>query len=334
VTIKNYAIIIALAFTGFIGTCLYLIDNSREASVIDKTVVIYDDDKSHFDTLHFKSNLLKLEKRPVAKLDTAKVKVAGSDVRFGELTFNQNPNYLIWIMLIGAATGVAFASWPIALFLFKDVKKGVDLEKNVQAFVIGAIILFSVFAMAQLSAGGRIFGIAKIIDYAGIMFENPGAVLGVVTVFIMSPNFIAVPANFLIAYKLEKEDDLHSQILLHKRFTQFLTISSVILVFGVITPTFLRLSVLGFFPSQYAYLFPSQFVFAYSLVFTFSLAAIFLPVEFAFRNRFIKKKKEATEGDKELIDKVLSQVSIFKIGLSTLAPVLVNILLDGVNSIL
>ena len=332
--ISSYVFVLILGMLGFGATSLILINKSKESITIDAKVYVLDSASATYDVLRIKSNELGFKRNSLDSLKVAPEIVKDQSITYSQLIFNLNPNYLIWIMLISIGIAVGLASIPISSFLLMDISSKDTRKQVVISFIASLVSLFMVFVMAQFAGKEKLLIIPRTIDLTGIMFDRPEVVLGVVTGLIMLPNIVCVAGNFYIFSRIKKVANVDEQIKLHRRFTQFLTITSILLVFGVLTPSYLRLTVLGFFPEGYDYLFPKQFVFAYSMVFTFALIILFLPVELAFRFRFNELRESSTMKQKSQIDSVLSQTSVFKMGLSLLAPVIANMFLDGISAVI
>jgi hypothetical protein len=338
-----YFVVILLGFLGFIGTSGTLILISNDTIIIDEWVYVFDQDlgdqnfQPHssikYDQFRICNNGLGLTKKPSSVVDQLEIK-KHNYITYGAIIFNLNPDYLIWIMLVGLAVGIALASWPITFHLMKNVSTGLDKPTRRWTFIGAIVFLSMILGFAQMGFRSHMFSAADVISITGIMFDHAAWTMLAISLLIISPNFLALTGNFRIVMQMNADLSLEDHILLHKKFTRFLIISSMILVLGVVTTTYFRLSVLGFFPVDYGYLFPDQFVFAYSLVFTFSLVLLFLPVDLAFRYQLFQRKKSASETESKIIDHLLAQGSIFKLGFSLLAPVIANILLDGLSAFL
>ncbi len=336
-TVRSYVIIVILGITGFCGASLKLISISKEAAVIDKAIFVVDTSKQStpHDTLFIKNNKLRLKKKSLTgnSVDKREELLDSSWISYRELTYNLYPNYLSWIMIVSIGIGIAFACWPLTIGGVQRISGKESLLHWIIYILCALLSTAIIFAIAQLSAKGRLFPITKLIQYTDIMFDSPFVVLGWVTALIMSPNIFCLTGNFMVLRQAIKEEHVSGILRLHRHFNQFLTVASILLVFGVLAPTYLRLSILDFLPAKMDYLFPKQFVMAYSLVFTFFLVIFFLPVELIFRHRFAQLKEISNTEERNQIDQLLSGSNVFKMSVSFLAPVLANIFLDSVTSL-
>ncbi|XOV94428.1 MAG: hypothetical protein ACFHWX_06925 [Bacteroidota bacterium] len=324
-----YFLNIALGVFSFCSSILILVSISEEATIVDSSVYVVDSGMTKFDEITIQNNKLNFEKNPVT-IEEKEMIAESNHITYQEMLFNLSPNYLIWIILVSLGVSTAFTLVIPVWFRFTESISDFPKQRKVIYFLISFISVSIVFVVGQFSAHGRIFAITTLIEYTGILFKNPIWVLGILTGFMILPNWFCLGGNFAIISKVltTKNITLESLVHYHSRFSFFLIVSSILLVFGVFSSTFLRLSVLDHFSSQYGFLFPSQFVISYSIVFTFFLLVFYLPGELVLRDKFNTIKHGLSEEELKQLDDVLSRLNIFKLGVSLLAPILSGFLLE------
>lgn len=335
-TRKGYIATILLGIIGLSSSLMTLVAISNDASTVDSKIYVLDSINHTFDSIQITQNKLGLVKKTVTPQKELEIKNTNRLISYNELTYNLYPNYMLWIIIISLGISLAFSLIPFLNHLIQLT--GNDLTMLRFYSTIGLAILSSVliFYMGQRSAVGRIFAITNLIEYTAILFKHPHWVLNGATGLILLPNFFCLGGNFMIVDKLlddTRKIDFKSLIYYHKLFSQFLVISAVLLVFGVLSSSLLRMSVLDVLPSDMSYLFPAQFVISYSLIFTFFLLIFYLPGEFLFRHKLSIIKEGATENELIRIKEIESKTNVFKLGISMLAPILSGILLESLKTL-
>lgn len=335
-TIKGYILSIALGIVGFCSTLFGLFYLSIENATLDKNLIIVDSAKNKgsitVDTIHLYNNELSLERHKVSN-SANNTQLQGVNVfSYSEVSFNLNPHYLLWMMIIGIGIGLAFASLPILSF-FRKLSSAALHKKDIRTCgVLSIVTIVLILGIAQFSAHGRILSTVGLLNAANILFIYPGWVLGGISALSLIPNFICLHGNYCIVtdvLKSGKNYDIKRLLAIHGIYSKFLATASLFLGFGVLSSHYLRLSVLDVVTIDAYYLLPQQFVVVYSLVFTFFLILLYLPGELLLTSKITSKKRSLNDEERENVGETITKQSIFKTGLSLLAPALLGLILEA-----
>lgn len=223
------------------------------------------------------------------------------------LTLNQNPKLLTWMLLysVTVAISIAFAIIFIGIVLrtiktFKLSKKSVLLNFLLFVFLVVAI---------ALTSGGRgtdnLLSAFGIIDEFDILFRDPSILVKMLRVMIVSGS-IALYGILMINTAIgtlplkASEPNVTSLFLILRESMRILLSSlSIIIMFSVMTTAMLQQTIEAVLHIDGFVIFPSDFVYAYGLIFTIFLASLYIPVYYRLR---IIGLKIFDQADKETLE--------------------------------
>lgn len=336
--LKGYFLSIALGIIGFCAGIIILPWLSiQSVASVDSKIYVVDSKPNSKLGVH---NIITINKDPLNfKNSTIKSSTVDVDdinlITYKQLSFSVNPSFLLWIIVISIAIAIAFALIPMLLYLLKSVSNNMS-RKTVYIYSIVALFSFGItFAFAQFFGFGKILTITELIKYSNILFSRTQIVMICIPIILLIPCVLSLIGNYMIVsqiVKINSQTEIKTLIALHKKFSTFLVVSSVMLVFGVLSPSLLRMSILEIIPANLFYLFPKQFVISFSLIYTFFLILFYMPVELLFRNKFVDIKFKLDENEKEELDEILSKMSVFKIGLTIFAPIISTVFMESLKA--
>lgn len=235
------------------------------------------------------------------------------------------------------SSGIAFSLslYPYLIYVLGRFKLPEAGFVKSLPYLISFFAVAIIFYVAHKVPDSLLYQVPQILEQTGLFFQFPQWIITTTVIILMLPNVLCLAGNFNLVRELFQIDkvslvQLHE---LHKRYTHFLLFSSILLVFGVVCSSLLRLSLLNALPGTFEYLFPPQFVLSYALVFSVFLILFYLPTELVFRAKLEPIKLEANERELKKIEKMESQTNIFKLALSLLAPVISGILIEVLKSL-
>lgn len=333
--LRGYFLTLALGILGFTITIFSLNYISVGRLNVDAQIYIVDNKDSLLvhDTLMVKSPIQTLSK----KSQPAKVTESNKPrVSIKQISFSYHPMYIVWILIISIGIGFALALIPYLISqlakLYREVSWRTFISATSSAVLTALLVLF----MSQISAEGNVYRITDLLEHLNILFNNPKTILLIITSIFLVPNLLSTGGAFIIIAKVLRGRANMTMIelqQLNNKYSLFMIISSIMLVFGVLSGTFLRASVLEYLPATYHFLYPNQFVITYSLIFTFFMIIFYLPGELLLRNRMTEMKAGLSEEEIQHFEQTNSSYSLYKTGISILAPLLSTMVLEGLNNI-
>ncbi|WP_417602120.1 hypothetical protein [Owenweeksia hongkongensis] len=333
--IRGYILSIVLGILGFCATLFGLFHLSIENATLDEALIITDGTRystpTSIDTLCLYKNELLLTRRELQEVNE-NFEVEDKNVfSYSELSFNINPHYLLWMMIIAIGLGLSFASLPVLHYYRTQSSSSLNRRDIRTCLVLSLLTIVLILGIAQFSAQDRIVSTVGVLQATNILFQYPGWVLGGISALSLIPNFICLVGNYCIVtdvFKNEEGYGITKLLDIHRIYSKFLVTASLFLGFGVISSHYLRLSVLDIMPEGATYLLPQQYVVVYSLVFTFFLILLYLPGEVLLTSKINAKKLGLSEEVKKNIGETISKQSILKTGLSLLGPALIGLILE------
>ena len=251
-----------------------------------------------------------------------------------QLFFNKHPQFMLWIGVVsmGISLSIAFIPWFYAEYRqrFNFLSKKVKSLYALLAF----LSIVAVFFVAHFPANDLMLQPTQIMADAHIMFADLGEeVMGTLIFLQFIAPLAALFINFLVlhhtAVKLKSDELLPVARLSElQSFAQnLLLVSSLMLVFGIISTSLFRKSILGFFDAA-PQVFPKEFVIIYGCIFTFFLFVFYTPTQLAL-NKLAQKHSHLSMSDADASKGVVNNKLIASV-LSFLAPLLSSILLEHV----
>jgi len=332
---KYYTSILA-AVVGFVGTSALIVANIQANPALINKDFVYVVDTSGVGRI----DLYKFKGQPAKPADVQKgsayvsmYEKGGSGVGntnyvyYPSTYFNRHPSFLLWSSCVAIGMGFAFGMCPL-LFAYWRSGKGKWL-----ALLSAVLAIVVVFASAHLWHLHLILLPATFMELSRTLLYPNTWLLNTFTIGFLVPPLLALAGNFmltgrLLAYHHYNRGFRLGHLLAIKRQSMWLLVaSSVMLVFGIITSSLLRQTVLEAAGAGNSFIFPEQFVTAYSLVFTFFLVIFYLPGNLVLYRLIGKIKRGGTAVNAQAA-KAYSVKESFELAIAIGAPVISGLLLE------
>ena len=332
---KNYVLSLIIGVISFSATLVVLNLESAENATLNAQVFVIDHLDSLqkatlvIDTLTINNNVLALKKHRIENTFTQEEVEDLKTVTYAQLSASKHPSFLLWALLIAMTVSLSIAILPFLYHITSELISHLNKATSVGLTALAVLLLSLVFIISGGGGSDIVISGKKIMELTGIMLKHPKYVLTPLVIIMFLPSLFCLRGNLLVIFRLlthTSELSIPEIVDLHKLFSKMLVISSISLVIAVVTTTLLRMSILELLPTNAAYLYPPQFVGAYGLIFTFFLIIFYLPGEYLLRIMVAQKVTVLPKEEAEAVESTIDTQSIFKLGLSILAPIIMGLL--------
>lgn len=336
-TIKGFIISILLGVIGFTVTIAVISVNAKDDSTHNSRLVIVNNtedlrkDSLIFDTISLISNKLNLAKHSMLNTLTIDEIKKGKVFTYKQINFSIHPYFMVWVVLISISVGLSLAIIPYLIMLIREYEMKSPVYIHLKIGVLSVLSISLIFNVTSLATRNMIINVVDIISTTNILFDNSETIITVIIAILFVPNIFCLHGSFIIVSTLFKnlsKTNLDQIREFQNKYSQFLYISSVALVLGVITTSLIRYSILDVLPENLQFLMPKQSVASYGITLTFFLILFYLPGELLI-SKLLQDAKAKKAADDSTSVKDNKEQSVFKIGLTMISPALIGFLLDG-----
>ncbi len=356
---SNILLVVVCASLGYMITSFVIKNNTiqyaTQKQTFTRVVHDYGDETGHSIAV-FK---FKVESKFKAdSLATKKIKITKEKDTYlysNGFIYHQNPTLLVWSMLISIMMSIAAGSVPVFLGLIRQLKQKFELNRGqlliawIYAIILGAVLIFS-----NVNLPGY-YKPEYLVNQLHILFTSGNLLLWIVisTVILILPAFALVftigvsSDNIVLVQKDLKniENSVRKLRHLHESLQKALQILSVIVVFSVLTSSFLGQSIKSTINIKGFDLYPEQVSYVYGMYFTVFLCILYVPVYYYIKYHYNNLKELAMELDlddnhaeNDIYHKLFgdsqfesSPLANIKLALTLLAPILSGFLPAGMK---